>query len=280
MLFLILAMICSSSLALILKHGHVKNNNTVLLINGNYATASLFSLAFIIFKYGYNFSIEVIVFGAFLGVLFAGTFVLYSKAISLAGTALSTVSARLSVLIPVLAAIIFYGESPNIKMLLGFGLALITLYLFYLSLKNHGTVEGRKGKYIYLLSLLVGIGFVDLSMKMFEQNFPISEKGVFVFTIFFSAFIYTSLYLIIKKIKFDKGTFNLGLMLGVPNVLAINFLLAALDELPAIVVFPVMNIGVIVITAVVAYLIWKEQINLYGKIALAFGIAAILLLKL
>ncbi|HMN25890.1 MAG TPA: EamA family transporter [Ignavibacteriaceae bacterium] len=280
MIYLILAMICSSSLALILKHGRVKNNNTVLLINGNYATASLFSLAFILFKYGYNYSIEVVVFGSLLGVLFAGTFVLYSKAISLAGTALATVSARLSVLIPVLAAIIFYGESPNIKMLLGFGLALITLYLFYLSLKNHGTVEGRKGKYIYLLSLLVGIGFVDLSMKMFEQNFPISEKGVFVFTIFFSAFIYTSLYLIIKKIKFDRGTFNLGLMLGVPNVLAINFLLAALDELPAIVVFPVMNIGVIVITAVVAYLIWKEQINLYGKIALTFGIAAILLLKL
>lgn len=280
MLFLILAMICSSSLALILKHGYVKNNNTVLLINGNYATASIFSLAFIIFKYGYDYSIEVIVFGAFLGVLFAGTFVLYSKAISLAGTALATVSARLSVLIPVLTSIIFYAESPNIKMLLGFSLALITLYLFYLSLKNHGTIEGRRGKYFYLLSLLIGIGFVDLSMKIFEQNFPIFEKGVFVFTIFFSAFIYTSLYLIIKKIKFDKGTFNLGLMLGVPNVLSINFLLAALNELPAIVVFPVMNIGVIVITAVVAYLIWNEEINLYGKIALAFGIAAIILLKL
>ena len=82
MIYLILAMLCSSSLALILKHGHVKNNNTVLLINGNYATASLFSLAFIIFKYGYNFSIEVVVFGSLLGILFAGTFVLSSKAIS------------------------------------------------------------------------------------------------------------------------------------------------------------------------------------------------------
>ncbi|MCK7517687.1 MAG: hypothetical protein MZV64_08200 [Ignavibacteriales bacterium] len=137
-----------------------------------------------------------------------------------------------------MAAIIFYGESPNIKMLFGFGLALITCICFIYLLKITELVEGRKGKYIYLLSFLVGIGLVDLSMKMFEQNFPIAEKGVFVFTIFFSAFIYTSLYLIIKKIKFDKGTFNLGLMLGVPNVLAINFLLAALSELPAIVVFP------------------------------------------
>ena len=70
------------------------------------------------------------------------------------------------------------------------------------------------------------------------------------------------------------------MVLGVPNVLAIHFLLAALSELPAIIVFPIQNIGVIVITAVAAYLIWKEQINLYGKIALVVGIAAILFVKI
>lgn len=280
MIFLILAIICSSSLALILKHGHVKNNNTVLLINGNYATASFISLMFMIFKYGFDISIEVFLFALFLGYLFAITFVIYSRAISLAGTALATVSARLSVLIPVIASIILYGESPTFNMLLGFGLALVTLYLFYLSLKNHGTNESKRGKYFYLLILLLGIGVVDLSMKIFDFNFPKSEKGMFVFIIFFSAFVYTLLYLFVKKIKFDKGTFTLGLILGVPNVLAINFLLAALSELPAIIVFPIQNIGVIVITAVVAYLIWKEQINIYGKIAIAVGIAAIILLKL
>ncbi len=280
MIYLILALLCSSSLALILKQGNVKNANTVLLINGNYLTASFFALIFIIFKYGFYFSFESILFASLLGFLFAGTFVLYSKAISLAGTALATVSARLSVLIPVLFSILLFGESPNTEMLVGFALALITLYLFYLSLKNHGTVEGRKGKYLYLFALLIGIGFVDFSMKIFEHYFPATEKGVFVFTIFFSAFIYTLIYLLVKKIEFNKNTFNLGLLLGVPNVFAIHFVLAALSELPAIIVFPIQNIGVIVITAVAAYLIWNEKINLYGKIAIAVGIAAILLLQL
>jgi len=280
MLFLILSIICSSSLALILKHGHVKNANIVLLINGNYAAASLISLVFIIFKYGFQYSIEAILFGSALGILFAVTFVLYSKSIHLAGTALATVSARLSVLIPVLLSIIIFGESPNIKMIFGFALALATLYLFYLSLKNHGPKAERLGKYFYLFGLLTGIGFIDFSLKIFERNFPIDEKGVFVFSIFFSAFIYTITYLIVKKISFDKGTFNLGLMLGVPNVLSIHFLLAALSVLPAIIVFPIQNIGVIVLTAIAAYLIWQEKINLYGKIAIAVGIAAILLLKL
>ena len=280
MLFLFLAILCSSSLALILKHGHVKNANIAMLINGNYLTASLIAVGFILFKYGYHYSIEALLFGAVLGILLAGTFVIYSKAISLAGTALATVSARLSVLIPVLLSILLFNEIPNIKMLFGFLLALITLYLFYLSLKNHNSGSTSRNKYLYLLALLLGIGLIDFSMKLYEHKFLPEEKGVFVFTIFFSAFIYTLFYLLVKKIKFDKSTYSLGLILGVPNVLSIHFLLAALSELPAIVVFPVMNIGVIVITATAAYLIWKEKINLYGKIAIAVGIAAILLLKL
>jgi len=280
MFYLILAIICSSSLALILKHGSVKKTNILLLINGNYLTASVFALIFIFYKGGFHFSLYATLFAVGLGVLFAETFVIYSKAISLAGTALATVSARLSVLIPVLFSILFFGESPNIKMIFGFVAAIITLYLFYLSLKNHGTQEGRRGKYIYLFSLLVGIGFVDFSMKIFEQNFSIDEKGTFVFLIFLFAFLYTLVRIQIDKIKFDKNTYKIGLILGLPNVLAIHFLLATLSELPAIIVFPIQNIGVIVLTAVAAYLIWKEEINLYGKIAIAVGIAAILLLKL
>lgn len=280
MIFLVLAIICSSSLALILKHGSVKKTNILLLINGNYLTASVFALIFIFYKGGFHFSLYATLFAVGLGVLFAETFVIYSKAISLAGTALATVSARLSVLIPVLFSILFFGESPNIKMIFGFVAAIITLYLFYLSLKNHGTQEGRRGKYIYLFSLLVGIGFVDFSMKIFEQNFLIDEKGTFVFLIFLFAFLYTLVRIQIDKIKFDKNTYKIGLILGLPNVLAIHFLLATLSELPAIIVFPIQNIGVIVLTAVAAYLIWKEEINLYGKIAIAVGIAAILLLKL
>ena len=280
MIFLFLAILSSSSLALILKQGHVKNANIALLINGNYLTASLIALGFILFKYGFHYSIESLLFGAFLGILLAGTFVIYSKAISLAGTALATVSARLSVLIPVLLSILLFSESPNIKMIFGFLLALVTLYLFYLSLKNHNNGSSSTGKYLYLFVLLIGIGVIDFSMKIYEHKFLPEEKGVFVFTIFLSAFIYTLVYLLFKKIKFDKSTYNLGLILGVPNVLSVHFLLAALSEVPAIVVFPVMNIGVIVLTAVAAYLFWKEEINLYGKIAIAVGIAAILLLKL
>lgn len=280
MIFLILTIICSTSLALILKYGSVKKTNIFLMINGNYLTASIIALGFIFYQGGFHFSLNAILFSMFLGILFAETFVIYSKAISFAGTALATVSARLSIIIPVLFSIILFGEKPNIKMIAGFILVLITLYLFYLSLRNHSSVANSGKKYFYLFLLLVGIGVVDFSMKIFEHNFDKVEKGTFVFLIFFFAFIYTLLRILTGKIRFDKQTYLIGLGLGFPNVLTIHFLLAALSALPAIVVFPIQNIGVIVLTAIAAYIFWKEKINLYGKIALAVGIAAILLLKL
>lgn len=280
MIYLILAIISSSSLALILKQGNVKNSNKAILINANYITASLLSFAFIFYNGTFTISLWALLFAIALGYVFAATFFIYSKAVGMAGTALATVSARLSVLIPVIFSIIIFGESPNVKMLIGFTLTLLTLYLFYLSLKKNSVNSKSNNAYLILILLLLGIGIVDFSMKIFERNFPIEEKATFVFLIFFTAFVYTLIHIRYKKITFEKDTFKLGLLLGLPNVLAIHFVLAALSDLPAIVVFPIQNIGVIVFTAVMAYLIWGEKINKYGILAIVTGVLSILLLKL
>ena len=280
MLFLILAIICSSSLAIILKLGSVKKSNITLLINANYLIASVIALIFVLANDGFHFSLYATLFAIVLGVLFAETFVIYSKGISLAGTALATVSARLSVVIPVLFSTILFGEKPTVNMFVGFGLTLTTLYFFYLSLKNQSTSSDSSSKYFYLFLLLIGIGTVDFSMKIFERVFSRIEKETFVFLIFFFAFIYTLVKILVKKISFNKETYKIGLLLGLPNVFAIHFVLLALSQLPAIVVFPIQNIGVIVVTAIIAYMIWKEKINLYGRIAIIIGIAAIIMLKL
>lgn len=280
MIFLLLTILCSSSLALILKHGNVKKSHAAVLINANYIVASLASLVILLTKGGFHFSADVILFGCIVGSLFAITFFLYSKAVGLAGTALATVSARLSVIIPVILSIIVFAESPDLKMMLGFLLTLVTFYLFYLSLRNDKNSTNTFIKYLFLAGLLLGIGVNDFALKLFEANYSVEQKGTFVFFIFFSAYVYTLIYLLVKKIQFEKHAFGLGLVLGVPNVLATHFLLIALSQLPAIVVFPVLNIGVILVTALSAYIIWREKLNSYGIAALIVGIGAILLLKL
>ena len=67
--------------------------------------------------------------------------------------------------------------------------------------------------------------------------------------------------------------------MGVPNNFSTFFLLGALTQLQAIIVYPVTNIGIIVLTTLGAAIIWKERLNIFGKWALIVGIIAIFLLS-
>lgn len=278
--FLLLTILCSTSIALILKYSDTKKREPIVLLAGNYIVALLIGLILLILNDTKIFSIQTLIFGAGLGLLFVLSFFAFAKAISYAGTGLATTSSRLSVIIPILLSIIIYNELPNELHLLGFAFTVITFVLFYFSVKgNHKEGEGLL-KYFFLLAVFAAIGLNDFAIKVFKSWRPEQEEPYFIFFIFSSAFVYSSIYIISKKVKISKNTVLLGLVLGVPNVFSTIFLLGALALLPAIVVYPLTNVGIILFTASAAFLIWKEKLNRWGVLALASGLLAILFLSL
>lgn len=277
---LLLTILCSTSIALILKYSDTKKGEAIVLLAGNYLVASIIASALLILNESRLFSLQTLLFGAGLGLLFVLSFFAYAKAISFAGTGLATTSSRLSVIIPILFSIIIFNELPNELHLVGFVFTFITFILFYFSVKgNHKDGEGLL-KYLFLMAVFIGIGINDFAIKAFKSWRPEQEEPFFVLFIFSSAFIYSSIYIIIKKIKIVKQTALWGLVLGVPNVFSTIFLLGALALLPAILVYPLMNVGIILFTTVLAFLIWKEKLNRWGVLALASGLLAILFLSL
>jgi drug/metabolite transporter (DMT)-like permease len=278
--FLLLTILCSTSIALILKYSDTKKGEPIVLLAGNYLVASLIALNLLIFNESKLFSLQTLIFGAGLGLLFVLSFFAFAKAISFAGTGLATTSSRLSVIIPILLSIILYNEVPNKFHIVGFVFTIITFFLFYLSVRgNHKDGEGLL-KYLFLLAVFVGIGINDFAMKVFKSWRSEQEEPFFVFFIFSSAFIYSIAYIIFRKVKVTRQTANWGLVLGVPNVFSTIFLLGALSLLPAILVYPLMNVGIIVFTTLLAFLIWKEKLNRWGVLALTSGLIAILFLSL
>jgi len=278
--FLLLVILCSTSIALILKHNSTRKGEAIVLLAGNYLVASLIGLTLLTLNDEKIFSIHTLLFGAGLGLMFVLSFFAFAKAISYAGTGLATTSSRLSVIIPILLSIIIYDELPNELHLLGFLFTVITFILFYFSVKgNHKDGEGSL-KYLFLIAVFIGIGINDFAIKVFKNWRPEQEEPFFVFFIFSSAFVYSSIYIIIKKIKIIRQTALWGLVLGIPNVFSTIFLLAALALLPAILVYPLMNVGIILFTTLAAFIIWKEKLNRWGVLALASGLLAILLLSL
>ena len=242
--------------------------------------ASIISLIILLFNADKVFSVHTLFFGLGLGLIFVVSFFAFAKAIGYAGTGLATTSSRLSVIIPILLSIIIYNEVPNEFHLVGFAFTIITFILFYFSVRgNHKDGESLL-KYLFLIVVFIGIGINDFSMKVFKSWRPEQEQSFFVFIIFSSAFVYSSIYIISKKIKITSNTAYWGMALGLPNVFSTIFLLGALALLPAIIVYPLINVGIIIFTTLLAYLIWKEKLNRWGILALTSGILAILFLSL
>ena len=280
MFSLVMAVFCSTSIALLLKFNNTKSGNEVILLSSNYFVASLIAIMLFFSDSNSQISVQTFLFGSMLGVMFVFSFFSFAKAVEAAGTALASVSSRLSVIISITLSIIIYKEIPNVFQAVGFVTAFITLYFFYISLTYKRVRKLEKIHYVYLLVVLVGIGFNDFLLKVFNQWRPSEEKSFFLLSIFGSAFIYTLVYSLVKKYRIEEKTIITGAILGVPNVFSSFFLIDALKQIPAIIVFPSSNISIIILTAIGAFLFWKETLNNYGKIALLIGLISIGLLSL
>ena len=280
MIPLILTILCSTTITLLLKYNDEKKGTAIVLLTANYFVATIITLLFLLFTPNNSYSIVTLLFGALLAFMFVFSFFMFTKAVSVAGAALASVSARLSVVIPIVFSMIFFNEKANYFHIPGFIFTLFTTFLFYYSLRNGSPTKTAKlTDYLYLLFLLMGIGLNDFCMKIFEQKRPETDTSFFLFGIFFFAFIYSAIYVFVNKIKIERQTLAIGAVLGVPNIFSSFFLLGALTQLPAIIVYPVSNIGIILLTTLAAAIIWKERLNPFGKCALISGLVAILLLS-
>jgi hypothetical protein len=166
--YLILVIICSTSIALILKHNDIKKGELIVLLAGNYLVASSIALVLLILNESKSFSYQTLLYGAGLGFLFVITFFLLAFAISRTGMGLAITSSRLSVIIPIILSIIFFNESPTELHLLGFLFTIITFVMFYFSVKSGHTDGDGMLKYFFLIAVFLGIGINDFALKYFK----------------------------------------------------------------------------------------------------------------
>jgi drug/metabolite transporter (DMT)-like permease len=249
-------------------------------LTGNYFSASLIGLILLFNNDKNSYELELIPLGLFLSFLFVGSIYAFSKSVHLSGAALSTVSSRLSVFVPIVLSIIFYNEIPNQYQYFGLFLTLVTIILFYYSVGRKIEIAENRKKFIYLLAILLGIGIADFFMKVFQENWTSYDKPWFLIWIFFFAFLITLLISLRQRKVLNKLSLFLGIIMGIPNIFSSYFLIDALKEFSAVLVYPVVNLSIIVGTAIIVKIVWNEEWNIYAKFALLTGILAIVLLSL
>jgi uncharacterized membrane protein len=147
----------------------------------------------------------------------------------------------------------------------------------YLTVKKG---RAKKGPIYFAIVLFIGAGLLDtlLSHIQFTYLHTQAAKDYFTSTVFLVAFGVGILLLLIKKHSFRKRNIIFGILLGIPNYLSILFVLKSLNQMDASIVFPVLNIGVVVFSALIGWGYYKERLSKLNWLGVVLAISSICIL--
>ena len=220
-----------------------------------------------------------------IGTLFIIVFNFYSFGIQKVGISITTVANKMSLIIPVCAALFLYPSKESFTLFKGiaFLLALLGIYLC-------STSEGKlkfKEKYVWLILIIfIGQGISDALFNDFAQSYSeVLEKESFMFfmTLFFMASISGIIIHLCKSIekreKLQLKNVCWGVIFGIPNFFSLAFFLKALDDpnISSSEVFPLVSMGVVVCSSLIGLLIFKEKLTRNNWIGILSSICAIYL---
>lgn len=301
MFYLTLAIISSAAIALIFKYSENTNSNRYLITSTNYFVASMISLFMIISKgllieinktssffsdvkhinsnlifSPYSSIIWALLVGFIAGFFFFLSFIYYQKSVKENGISVTGMIAKLGILIPMIFSIIIWKEYPSTIQWLGIILALTSIILVNMAPKSLENFDLKPG----LILLFFFGGLAEFSNKIF-QKYAISDyKDVFLFTVFFTAFIISIFFTIKEKKPLRKKDILTGIAVGIPNLFSSYFLILSLNTLTTSVAFPLYSAGSIVLINLGGYFIFKEEISRKNKVAILMTIIALVLINL
>ena len=255
------------------------DNLQALIVNYFTAAACGYFLLKDDYSLSYVFSAPWVYYSILIGFIFIVVFNFYAFGTQKVGIAVTTVANKMSLIIPVCAALILY---PNDKITLlkglGFILALIGIYL---SSTNNGKLKFNK-KYLWLIILVfVGQGISDSLFMHSSLLLKPGEDMKFFITLFLMAGLSGIVILLVKSfyssVKIYAKNVIWGIIFGIPNFFSLYFFLEALSSgtLNKSVIFPLTSIGVVVSSAIIGIVFYRELLSRYNWIGIMFALAAI-----
>ena len=261
------------------------DNLQALIIN--YLTAAICSFFFIEtdFTITYILQSNWLYHAIVIGALFIIVFYFFSLGIQQVGISITTVANKMSLIIPVCAALILYPTQENLTLtkVMAFLLAFLGIYL---SSTQGGRITFNK-KYIWLIVLVFfGQGISDAIFNDFAQrfnNFLAIESYLFFMTLFLMAVISGCFIYVVKSIssgiRLQLKSIFWGIVFGVPNFFSLVFFLKALED-PNILsseVFPLVSMGVVISSSIIGLFVFKERITINNWIGILLSMCAIYL---
>jgi drug/metabolite transporter (DMT)-like permease len=279
-----LTILTFSAMLIIFKYFGVYNVNNLQAIVVNYFTAGSLAIANAkLNDLDYNFqsviNSDYIIPSTIIGFLFIITFNLVAFGTQKIGIAVTTVANKMSMIIPVLLGLFLFNEEKNIIKIAGIILALFAIYF---SSTNKGKLSFDKKYLLIIVLIFVGQGFADGTLN-WAQKKAIDSSNIqqFFATTFLLAGIAGFIFMIYEKFKknqsFQLKSIYWGIILGIPNYLTLYFFIKSLQAgiLESSQVFPIINMGIIICSAIGGIILFKEQLSKSNWAGISLALIAI-----
>ena len=287
MLDILLTILTFSSMLVIFKYFEKFNINNLQAIIVNYITAGVCGVVHgMSGKSGFDFqgmlTSDYTFPALIIGFMFIFIFNLLAFGTQKIGISITMVANKMSMVIPVTLSILFFGDNANIVKILGILLALIAIYF---TSTQGGKLNFNK-KYLWLIAVIfTGQGIADTLFIWAQQNAVDPDNtGTFFATIFLFASLLGVFFLIFEistgKNKLHLKSLLAGIVLGFPNYFTLFFFLRSLEAniMGPSQIFPVINMGVIVLSAIIGIIMFREKLSATNWIGILLATSAIALI--
>lgn len=277
MMYLILAMVSSMLVSVVMRLSEKQGATGTWKLAVNYVMCAGMSLWFSgspqLFPAMEGLPAALLL-GGVTGVLYLLGFVLLQWNTRRNGVVLPATFMKLGVIVPTVMSVLLFGEAPKPLQMAGIALALAAIVLI------QGRSREETGSLLGLIALLLSGGTADAMSKIFEEMGLNALKDQFLLYTFGTALILCVALCLVRKQRPTWRDALWGLALGVPNYFSARFLLLALGDLPAVVVYPSFSVGTIVLVTAVGVLCFGERLSRRKWAALGVIAAALVLLNI
>ncbi|MFZ3143206.1 EamA/RhaT family transporter [Psychrobacter glacincola] len=215
-----------------------------------------------------------------LGVLLPAVFIILGRAIESVGMVATDAAQRLSLIIPIVAAFLLFGEVLTGTRIFGLLLGFLALGALIYHPQHRAINKQAKLTPLWLFGVWAGYGTIDILFKQVAK-----QGAAFPLTLFVSfglAGLLLLIYLLITRVRWQGNALAAGILLGVLNMGNIYAYIRAhqvLSESPSI-VFTGMNVGVIAVATLIGVGLFRESLNRINILGLLLAICCVAVLFL
>lgn len=284
MTYLFLSVLSSTVIFLTFKVTEKYKVNLIKLITINYLVAAILGFTFNQHQLSIQSALfsKWIQFALLIGVLYILMFFLIGYSTRKSGITVTTIASKLSMVIPILYSMLYFGEENATLKIVGLGMALVAVLL-----TCYRPIDKTKNIKLIVLPILIftGTGVTDSIVK-YAQSYHIPNHMSLLFpAVVFSTSLITGIIITLLNPKYSLKSITFseiigGTVLGVANFGSLYFFIRALNnsKIDSSIVFGLNSLCIVLFSLLFGLILFREKFSKVNFAGIVIAFIAILIL--